>query len=78
MFVLLMALLTLTSAFQADRESTMIAITQMTLSVPAWVSPDASMFISAALDKSSTSRAPIMRLIQHPWILAHTRGSCAG
>lgn len=56
----------------------MRAITQLHPNVPDWVSRDAAVFILTALDKSAVSRAPILRLLQLPWILSHTRTSTAG
>jgi len=57
----------------SDRESTMRAITSLHPAIPDWLSPAAASFINAALEKASPRRAPISKLIQHPWILMHTR-----
>lgn len=56
----------------------MRAIMQQQPSVPDWVSPGAASFVLMALDKTAATRAPIARLIQHPWIQMHTRISSQG
>lgn len=58
----------------ADRESTMRAISQGLPLIPDWVSSGAASFIALALDKSPATRAPVGRLLQHPWITMHVRG----
>ena len=63
---------------QADRDGTMRAITQLQPSMPDWVSPGAASFVLMALDKTAATRAPIARLIQHPWIQMYTRTSSQG
>ena len=62
----------------ADRESTMRAITGMQPFIPEWMSGGAASFITMALEKSPATRAPIARLIQHPWIAMHTRTKWVG
>jgi hypothetical protein len=56
----------------------MRAIAQLSPPIPEWVSPEAAKFIFLALDKSIVTRAPVMRLIQHPWIQSRVGSSCAG
>ncbi len=41
--------------------------------MPEWLSSGANDFIRRALAKSVDSRATVAELMQHPWILAHTR-----
>lgn len=54
----------------ADRAGTMQAICHAQPAMPDWVSPGAAAFITMALDKSPATRAPVARLLQHPWIVA--------
>ncbi|GAX83095.1 hypothetical protein CEUSTIGMA_g10521.t1 [Chlamydomonas eustigma] len=55
----------------ADREGTACAITQIPHSFPPWVSKGAASFITAALDKCAATRAPILVLLNHPWMAMH-------
>lgn len=54
----------------SDRESTIYAITSSRPSFPAWTSQGVQSFVLMALEKSPATRAPILRLMQHPWIVS--------
>lgn len=58
----------------SDRESTIHAITHSQPSFPSWTSKGSQSFICMALDKSPATRAPIIRLMHHPWILSFESG----
>lgn len=55
------------------RESTMRAIHTLQPVFPDVVSSEARDFINSALCKTSTERYCISQLMQHPWVLRHTR-----
>lgn len=54
----------------SDRERTIHAITSSQPSFPAWTSEGVQGFVSMALEKSPATRAPIQRLMHHPWLLS--------
>lgn len=51
----------------------MRAISNASPSFPEWMSAGAADFIRCALQRTAARRSSIAQLLQHPWVLAHTR-----